>query len=772
VRAAYIPATGIVEKETTMRLSRPLIATALAAAAALLLATGGASGARTGHDATRVHMDTQPVSGTWVGRLAGDSGFVAVVSDGTQVVAYVCDDGRLGSWFFAPDSGSQLQLTSADGSVLNVSLGENADGYFTQAGRSERFEAHKTDKQVLFRADAVADGTRVLAGWIKEGGQTRGTLAIGSTFQPAPSLTPTVPLLLPTVTLTLVPTPMTPDTIAAATQNTTKFVWGAVGDSFASGEGNPEHGINNPGDPSNFAGLVWGNDASITVPVPGRSLAADLTTCHRSDEAPAAKAERGLQDFYTGMTIRLGFVACSGATTGALLGTYTGPDMVPDALLGFARVVEPAQLDRIAQLKTAEGRLDALTMSIGGNNAGFGQIIQDCISPLGPSNCADTWDSQLTTRLNDLANRYDDVENGIVSRFGSQLPVLIQEYPNPLHDGGSGNPPVCQGDDYNAFADVGFGHADDALKNNVTVPEANFAFGIPARLNGAVQAAANTYGWMLIDSHLPLFDGHGICTASPFANLNSAALRRQGQDVPDTSFFRFSDGFMHPNDAGYARMAAATVERLQPLIDPVARSGLAAPANVRVAAAVRNGSLTLRWDDRATSENQYEVSVQPARPADAASIVVPAGATIAGDGYRVRVLNPNAEQFVVPLSGGAQVALRVRACQTGIRAASLQCGAFSTQIIGTNVDPVSPTGVQATQSSTLLGGKLALVDAVSWTPQVDAIEYVVRADATDGTFTETRTSSTSIVFFTPKPGTKYRVAACNRVSCTGYVNAS
>src|SRR4029078_10894969 len=119
----------------------------------------------------------------------------------------------------------------------------------------------------LFRADAAPNDTPVVAGWIKNGGQTRGTVAIGSKLTPAPTLATTVKVTIPPGVLApLSPAAMTPDTLAQPTANTTKFVWGAVGDSYASGEGNPEAGIADRTKVEDFTGLRWGNDTSIFVP--------------------------------------------------------------------------------------------------------------------------------------------------------------------------------------------------------------------------------------------------------------------------------------------------------------------------------------------------------------------------------------------------------------------------------------------------------------------------------------------------------------------------
>jgi hypothetical protein len=746
------------------------------AVAALLLAAG-AIGAPPGRSATVGSLRSSAGSGsgspgeTWVGPLQGSRAFVAIVSDGDQIVAYVCDDGTIGSWFFGADgSADHVQLRSPDGSLLDATLGDQAVGTFTKDGRTYSFVARPTDKAVLFRADAYAGGTRVLAGWIQNGSESRGTLLTGSTLQMAPALTSSITLTVDTSTIQLAPTPMTPDTLAAPTANTTKFVWGAAGDSYASGEGDPEHGINDPTNPDNFSGLSWGNDTSIFVPNGSASLAADVTTCHRSDQAGAPQANRTLQTLYPGMSFVLGFVACSGATTYDLEHAgYTGPSAVPASMLGYAKVTQPAQLDRIASFKSTQGQLDALYLSIGGNDAGFGSIVADCISPLGPADCGQADNSLLNDNLTTLASRYQELGGRIVNQFGN-LPVLISEYPNPIDNGFTA---PCQGTDYNLTGEVGIGAYDDALKNNVTPSEATFAYGIPARIDTVVANAAAANGWIPVTAHLPKFLGHGICTLVPFANLNSRALRRQGHDIPGTFPFVFSSGFMHPDDTGYSWYGAAIATSLQRLVDARARTGLVTPPNPRIAAATPNGPITFRWDDRSTSENAYEIEVLPTRTQDATLIVVPpGGSSIAGGGFRVRISGIGPEQYVHQVSGGGQFLYRARACQTGIAGLpDNQCGPWSAYVNGTNVAPASPTGLKLSTVSYYSGGRLVLNTSFAWNPQPDAIEYVIRVEAQDGSFSETRTSNTSYVG-SVLLNAVYKVSACNRIACTPYVTAS
>jgi len=727
-------------------------AAALALVAAAILSTSGRA---------------DSAGGTWIGPLNGSSAFVAIVSDGDQLVGYVCDNGTVGSWFFSSDGAlGAHRIIGKDGSVLDVTLDDKrARGTFTKDGDVQSFEARATDKQVLFRADAVAGGSTVLAGWIQNGNESRGTLITGgSTLLTAPQLDTTVPVTINTNFIVLTPTPMTPDSLAASTTNSTKFVWGAMGDSFASGEGDPEVPIADPSNIDSFTGLSWGDDSTMFVP-DGYSLRSDVTTCHRSDRAGAPKANADLRSFYPGMNFALGFVACSGATTHALMTAgYQGPDVNSPAQLGFLRVPQPAQLDRIATYKSSQGgQLDALYMSIGGNDIGFGSIIQDClILP----DCSQSDSGLLSQNLAALATTYNTLGTSIVQHFsGAVPPVLISDYPNPLDHGAGGQP--CHGDDYDATGDVIFPGYDLILKDGVSQTEANWAYGIPDLISQVINTAAIDNNWNVVSAHTQAFLGHGVCTSQPWFNLNSAALHRQGHDLGGP--LDFSAGFMHPNDLGYAAYGTAIAAGLRQYVDARAKTGLVAPANVRVGAATQNGAITLHWDDRSTSENGDEVEVLPARTQDAALIVVPSGATPFAGGFRVRVNGVGAQQYVHQVSGGGRFLYRVRACQSGIQGNDdAECGPWSAQITGTNVLPAAPTGVHL--ANVVL--RLAFVTELEWSAQPDAIEFAVHIDFPDGSSTDGRTSSTAWDVPTVTSGTTYRVAACNRVGCSSYTSIS
>ncbi|MCS7008231.1 MAG: hypothetical protein NZL88_11820, partial [Gaiellaceae bacterium] len=128
----------------------------------------------------------------------------------------------------------------------------------------------------------------------------------------------------------------------------------AVGDSFGSGEGNPEE----PADLLAGQGPRWQNKR-----------------CHRSGKASGqARAAYELEQADPRTSVTLVHLSCSGATiVKGLIGPYEGaepPSGDPPPL--------PPQLERAAEL-IGDREIDALVISIGGNDANFADIVVNCI---------------------------------------------------------------------------------------------------------------------------------------------------------------------------------------------------------------------------------------------------------------------------------------------------------------------------------------------------------------------------------------------------------
>ncbi|MHA6625312.1 SGNH/GDSL hydrolase family protein [Pseudonocardia sichuanensis] len=171
-------------------------------------------------------------------------------------------------------------------------------------------------------------------------------------------------------------------------------------------------------------------------------------------------------------------VSCSAATTEHI----TGPQNVP---LG----VNPPQLDALGP------DTELVTVSIGGNDIGFGDIISECArrSPLQPtgSACADFYTSggtdELAQRIDEAAPQVAAVLDAISER-SPDARVLLVGYPAILPDEGPGCYPV-----------VPFSPGDVA-----------YLRGVEKALNAMLSDEASGAGVDFVDTYTPSI-GHDVC---------------------------------------------------------------------------------------------------------------------------------------------------------------------------------------------------------------------------------------------------------------------
>ena len=138
----------------------------------------------------------------------------------------------------------------------------------------------------------------------------------------------------------------------------------SIGDSYGSGEGNPDQEI------PRIVGVPTG-DAKWQDP-----------RCHRSAHAGSAQAAKWLEQADPHTSVTFIHVSCSGAEAmGGLLKAYRGVDGTNEAKL--LPPLDP-QLEQARQL-VGNREVDALYISIGGNDAHFANIVLSCIA-LNPCN--------------------------------------------------------------------------------------------------------------------------------------------------------------------------------------------------------------------------------------------------------------------------------------------------------------------------------------------------------------------------------------------------
>jgi lysophospholipase L1-like esterase len=169
-------------------------------------------------------------------------------------------------------------------------------------------------------------------------------------------------------------------------------------------------------------------------------------------------------------------VSCSGAQTRDFA--------APQAVQGGQN---PPQYDALG------AGTQLVTIGIGGNDIGFGEIVQSCVSP-SPfgTPCRDRWTAggtdQLAERVDELAPRLADVLDEVRSRAPGAR-VLIVGYPSVLPAEGPGCYPVVP----------------------YTAGDVEYLRGVLADLNDTIAQAAADGDATYVDTFTPTV-GHDVCT--------------------------------------------------------------------------------------------------------------------------------------------------------------------------------------------------------------------------------------------------------------------
>lgn len=128
--------------------------------------------------------DGAPLSGEFVGRVAGSDAFIAVVADGDGVIAYVCDGTEAGvtlwGWFRGSSVEGHAELTASNGHGLILDLtGDTPRGHvLRREGALLAFETERTAGDAgLWRGEAVVDDVQIVGGWVVlNDGEQRGAV--------------------------------------------------------------------------------------------------------------------------------------------------------------------------------------------------------------------------------------------------------------------------------------------------------------------------------------------------------------------------------------------------------------------------------------------------------------------------------------------------------------------------------------------------------------------------------------------------------------------
>jgi hypothetical protein len=382
----------------------------------------------------------------------------------------------------------------------------------------------------------------------------------------------------------------------------------AIGDSYASGEGNPDveqvpteaMRVYAGGSGINTLGRI-GDDIESKVTLETEFAQWQEPLAHRSYHAHPFVAGRRVQGHYADA-----YFACtclSYARTGALieqgllafnpfLGVHRQTLRLSLVDTQFASFVvrtvtsdtsQSASLDallgigQITELEQAVGsrKIDFLTISIGGNDCGWAPAFGQIIKPFWDSDSRSASDVLRSVSVfieTELASKFDLLHQRLIDMPIQPRYVLLTLYPRGFFGAGTRDEPTIKRDCgiFDAFdtnplfeSDSWFGIDDDEaiiIKHLANVLNDKLRDTV-TRLNQSsvlgTRRQRRTFKWVIVDHIDKDFEPHGYCADETYFV------------GAETSFLRQGDwrGTLHPNATGQAVYAARVVNTIQELIN-------------------------------------------------------------------------------------------------------------------------------------------------------------------------------------------------------------
>jgi hypothetical protein len=383
------------------------------------------------------------------------------------------------------------------------------------------------------------DGTPVQRGWLVDcGGFLNRTCDVYGTHRY---------LALGAYTITIRYTsPGLPPSPASVTTTATvlpisNFVILSIGDSVASGEGNPvipRTVVYEDTRPNPLGGTslgLWNDPGSNYYELPPGQF--DSGACHRTGIGGPAMAAGRLRSTNPGSDITFIHVACSGAKI--------NDGAVANVIVQLREARTRLENARVAQGGLPDGppiNIDALLISAGANNVagGFGTLVTSCLG-FGDCSTDPTLRADMNQSFAELPGRYAALASEIASpgagTRGTVSDTYITEYFDPTRDENGDFP--------------GEARSAACVAGLISPPEWEFLYNeMVVPLNDAVSAAAITHGWHLVSGIANDFRTHGYCAQpGPFALFGDSwvvkapeSLNQQGDQ----------NGTAHPNLLGHA----------------------------------------------------------------------------------------------------------------------------------------------------------------------------------------------------------------------------
>lgn len=306
----------------------------------------------------------------------------------------------------------------------------------------------------------------------------------------------------------------------------------SMGDSFASGEGSPE---------LEGTYIVAGKPKFPFVSaIPVVTEQWQDSDCHRSALAGPAQAALAIEREDPQSSVTFVHVACSGAEVSAgLINAYDGAEDDGSE--------SPAQLLQLASLLGDQRDVDALLISIGGNDIGFADIIMDCLNVPSKKNVNPFESCASDKNFLKVADAIDKLSLKTVPKlFG-----CLQASGSCWDDTRVGLGIPAERIFATAYPDMTQRLADDGLEDcdYLTFTPAEFEWArtrILDPLNVALKLSWNELGAHFMEHTQGLWEQHGICAEARWFRQIVESATIQGIEGTKPA------GAFHPNPDGHA----------------------------------------------------------------------------------------------------------------------------------------------------------------------------------------------------------------------------